>query len=99
MRAARVVAASENKAGLVAMGQAGWLNKSSVAHSRPAASRPAASGSDAVHVAPIKQNAATDRAMMVRSENDSQSQPGLVRLGAAGTVSALRQLTPCEARG
>ena len=42
----------------VAMGQAGWLNKSTVAQNRPAASRPAASGNDAVHVAPTKQAAA-----------------------------------------
>ena len=97
MRAARVVAASENEAGLVAMGQAGLFNKSIVAENRPAASRPTANGREAVHVAPIKQVTATDRAMMVRSENDSQSQPGLVRLGEAGTVSALRQLRPPEA--
>ena len=74
------------------------MNRSIVAENRPAASRPAASGSDAVHVAPIKQNAATDRAMMVRSENGYQSQPGLARLGAAGRVSACDSLRPCEPR-
>ena len=81
----------------VAMGQAGWLNKSIVAQNRPAASRPAANGREAVQVAATKQRAAADRAMMVRSENGYQSQPGLARLGTVGRVSALRQLRPCEA--
>ena len=34
------------------------MNKSTVAQIRPAASKPAARGSDAVHVAPTKQAAA-----------------------------------------
>ena len=58
MRAARSQADSENAAGSVAMGQAGLFNKSTVAQIRPATNRPAASGSDAVHVAPTKQAAA-----------------------------------------
>ena len=74
------------------------MNKSTVAHIRPAASRPAASGNDAVQVAPIKQNAATDRAMMVRNENGYQSQPGLARLDAAGRVLACDSLRPYEAK-
>ncbi len=66
IRAARLQTDSENVAGSFATGQAGWLNTSNVAQIRPAASRPAANGKEAVHVAPIKQRAATDRVMMVR---------------------------------
>lgn len=49
-----------------ATGQAGVLDRSTVAQIRPATMRPAARGSDAVHVAPIKRTADRVRITMVQ---------------------------------
>ena len=55
------------------MGQAGLVDLSTVAQIRPATTRPAARGSDAVQVAPISRRADRVRVMMLRGDNDSQS--------------------------
>jgi hypothetical protein len=51
----------------------GLFYLSSVAQIKPAATRAAANGSEAVQVAPTKQKAAAVRIMTVRGENDYQS--------------------------